>query len=85
MSGWNPVLSTTPGGWGTSPIDTWSDFKPENSKALRRKHIILKRHTDALLEDYVLESTNTAPSNLKYYIPMKGIAFTYHLACITDH
>ena len=27
----------------------------------------------------VLESTNTAPSNLKYNISMKGIAFTYHL------
>ena len=33
----------------------------------------------------VLESTNTAPFNLKYYISMKGIAFTYHLACINDH
>ena len=32
-----------------------------------------------------LESTNTAPSNMKYYISMKGIVFTYHLACIDDH
>ena len=31
-------------------------------------------------EDRLLESTNTAPSNLKYNISMKGIAFTYHLA-----
>ena len=35
--------------------------------------------------ELVLESTNTAPFNLKYYISMKGIAFTYHLSCITDH
>ena len=35
-------------------------------------------------KEKLLESTNTAPSNLKYYISMKGIAFTYHIACITD-
>ena len=37
------------------------------------------------LSIYLLESTNTAPSNLKYNISMKGIVFTYHLAWITDH
>ena len=33
-----------------------------------------------LLQQLVLESTNTDPSNLKYNISMKCTVFTYHLA-----
>ena len=33
----------------------------------------------------VLESTNTAPSNLKYNISMKCTVFTYHLDSMSSH
>ena len=44
--------------------------------------IVGRRCSDIMMR--LLEITNTALSNLKYYISMKDIAFTYHLACITD-
>ena len=51
MSGWNPVPSTTPSGWGTACSDAWRNWKHERPKSLGHKLIIPKRTSATFLED----------------------------------
>ena len=61
-----------------------SYYQRYNAKQLRafHKQAMIKQqiYDNMLARRSVLESTNTAPSNLKYDISMKCTVFTYHLA-----
>ena len=53
MSGWRPASSATPGAWGTSPSDSWCDWKPERPNSLGCK-LIIPDINDAMLLEEVL-------------------------------
>ena len=51
VSGWIPVPSTKPSGWVSAPSDICCNWKPESTKALGHKSLILERSTATLLEN----------------------------------
>ena len=49
ISVWNPAPSITLSGWFFEPSDAWRNFKPEPTKALGHKLIILERDDATLI------------------------------------